>query len=199
VDNPHSERANARVVGHAAIQQHTQANEDWIHIFYSAVAECLSGEDGKLNNVFSKRTACLLATGLQEALLGTARVILQGAWQTGPNKYDGIANTWRDCTQPNWQFTRQGDILFHKYWTGTQTLLIHTNPDQVIKHVNAIGAWEGQGRAFRFLNWSWDPYEWTDEVPEDNPDFQGLLDNKEEEAIYPDISAELPGVELEED
>ncbi len=36
-------------------------------------------------------------------------------------------------------------------------------------------------------------------MPKDNPDFQGLLHNKEEEAIYPDISAELPGVELEED
>ncbi len=69
----------------------------------------------------------------------------------------------------------------------------------MIKHVNAIEAQEGQGRAFQFLNQSQDPYKWTDEVPEDDPDFQGLLDNKEEEAIYPDISAELPGVELEED
>ncbi len=69
----------------------------------------------------------------------------------------------------------------------------------MIKRVNAIGAREGQGRAFRFLNQSQDSYKWTDKVPEDNPDFQGLLDNKEKEAIYPDISAELPGVELEED
>ncbi len=36
-------------------------------------------------------------------------------------------------------------------------------------------------------------------MPKDNSDFQGLLVNKKEEAIYPDISAELPGVELEED
>jgi hypothetical protein len=35
-------------------------------------------------------------------------------------------------------------------------------------------------------------------VPEDDPEFQGLLD-EEEEAAYPEISAELPGVELEED
>ncbi len=35
-------------------------------------------------------------------------------------------------------------------------------------------------------------------VPEDNPEFQGLLDDKEE-AAYPKISAELPGVELEEE
>jgi hypothetical protein len=33
-----------------------------------------------------------------------------------------------------------------------------------------------------------------DEVPEDDPEFQGLL---EEPAQYPDIPAKLPGVELE--
>ncbi len=35
-------------------------------------------------------------------------------------------------------------------------------------------------------------------VPEDDPEFQGLLDD-EEEAAYPEISAKLPGVELEEE
>jgi hypothetical protein len=35
-------------------------------------------------------------------------------------------------------------------------------------------------------------------VPEDDPEFQGLLDD-EEEAAYPEISAELPGVDLEEE
>ncbi len=34
-------------------------------------------------------------------------------------------------------------------------------------------------------------------MPEDNREFQGLLENEDEEAIYPDISAELPGVTLE--
>jgi hypothetical protein len=34
-------------------------------------------------------------------------------------------------------------------------------------------------------------------VPADNPAFQGLL--KEEEAVYLDITAELPGVSLEEE
>ncbi len=34
-------------------------------------------------------------------------------------------------------------------------------------------------------------------APEDDPDFQGLLDEDEGTAAYPDISAELPGVELE--
>ncbi len=62
--------------------------------------------------------------------------------------------------------------------------------------MNAIGQREGQGRTFRFLNQQKEPYEWTDEVPEDDTEFQGLLEN-EEEAVYPDVSAELPGVELE--
>ncbi len=33
-------------------------------------------------------------------------------------------------------------------------------------------------------------------VPEDDPEFQGLL---EEEALFPEMSAKLPGVPLEED
>ena len=71
-------------------------------------------------------------------------------------------------------------------------------PDHVIRRVNAIGKREGQGRAFQFLNLSGEPYEWTDAVPEDDPEFQGLLDENENTAVYPDISAELPGVTLEE-
>ncbi len=50
---------------------------------------------------------------------------------------------------------------------------------------------------FRFTNRSKEPYEWMDFVLEDDPDFQGLLEG--EEAPFPDISAELPGVPLEED
>ena len=47
------------------------------------------------------------------------------------------------------------------------------------------------------MNQRGEPYKWTDEVPEDDPDFQGLLDENEDTAVYPDVSAELPGVELE--
>jgi hypothetical protein len=72
-------------------------------------------------------------------------------------------------------------------------------PNCVIKRINAIGEKEGQGRAFQFLNPRREPYEWTDEVPEDDPEFQGLLDIEEEMAVYPDIGAELPGVDLKED
>lgn len=72
-------------------------------------------------------------------------------------------------------------------------------PARVIRRINAIGAQERQGREFRFLNRRNEPFEWSDEVQEDDPEFQGLLDENEETALYPDISAELPGVELEED
>ena len=68
-------------------------------------------------------------------------------------------------------------------------------PDRVIKRVNTIGLREQQVRNFRFLNCRTEPYEWTDEVPKDNPDFQGLL---EEPAPYPDLSAELQGVLLDD-
>jgi hypothetical protein len=42
-----------------------------------------------------------------------------------------------------------------------------------------------------------DTFTWTDKVTADDPAFQSLL--KEEEAVYPDITAELPGVPLEEE
>ncbi len=56
---------------------------------------------------------------------------------------------------------------------------------------------EKQGCTFRFTDRSIEPYEWTDLVPEDAPDFQGLLND--DKAPFPDISAELPGVPLEEE
>ena len=34
-------------------------------------------------------------------------------------------------------------------------------------------------------------------MPEDDNNFQGLLEDEVEDAPYPDISAELPGVELD--
>jgi hypothetical protein len=42
-------------------------------------AQRLSSEDRNLDNIFSKRVADLLATGLQEAFLDAARVVLQGS------------------------------------------------------------------------------------------------------------------------
>jgi hypothetical protein len=70
-------------------------------------------------------------------------------------------------------------------------------PDRVIKCVNTIGLQEKQGRMFRFTVRSKEPYKWTDFVPEDDPDFQGLLED--DGAPFPDVSAELTGVPLEEE
>ncbi len=72
-------------------------------------------------------------------------------------------------------------------------------PDRVIKRINKIREREGQGRTFRFLNRQKQAYEWTDEVPEDDDDFQGLLEDEVEAAPYPDIRAELPEVELDKE
>ena len=63
--------------------------------------------------------------------------------------------------------------------------------------MNAIGKREKQGRTFWFLNRRGEPFEWTNKVPEDDAEFQGLFE--EEEAVYPDVSAKLPGLELEEE
>jgi hypothetical protein len=94
----------------------------------------------------------------------------------------------------------QGSVKFYCLMTGRvlkrRSFTPMPMPDWVIKRVDAIGEREGQGLTFRFLNRQKEPYEWTDEVPEDDTDFQGLLEN-EEEAVYLDVSTELPGVELE--
>jgi hypothetical protein len=44
-----------------------------------------------------------------------------------------------------------------------------------------------QGRSFRFLNCRAAPFKRTDEVPEDDAEFQGLLEDKEP-APYPDVA-----------
>ena len=41
-----------------------------------------------------------------------------------------------------------------------------------------------------------EPFDWTDEVPNDDGEFQGLLG---EEAPFPDIRSELPGVIVEDE
>ncbi len=59
-----------------------------------------------------------------------------------------------------------------------------------------IGGGEKQGREFCFLKRLLELNAWTDAVPKDDPEFQGLLE-EEEPAAYPNISAKLPEVELE--
>ena len=66
-------------------------------------------------------------------------------------------------------------------------------PTAVIEKVNKIDKKENQGKKLRFLNQNKEPFDCMDEVPDDNEEFQGLLG---EEAPFPDISSELPGVIL---
>ena len=67
--------------------------------------------------------------------------------------------------------------------------------NSVISKVNAIGKKKNQGFKFRFTNRRNEPFGWTDEVQEDDKEFQGLLE--QDEAPFRDISAKLPGIELE--
>ncbi len=71
-------------------------------------------------------------------------------------------------------------------------------PSCIIRRIGAIVLQEKQGWEFRFMNRNKEPYECTDEIPEDDPNFQGLLEEEEEVAVHPDITAELPGVTLED-
>ena len=93
----------------------------------------------------------------------------------------------------------QGSVKL--YYIHTGRVLKHCSftpmpmPDHVIRRVNAIGKHKGQGRAIRLHG---EPYKWTDKVPEDDPKFQGLLEETGETVVYLDISAELPGVALKE-
>ncbi len=65
-------------------------------------------------------------------------------------------------------------------------------PDRIIKRVNTISAKEKQGCTFQFRTRKQEPYEWTDEVPEDDPEFQGLLEDEVKMATCLNISTEMP-------
>ena len=92
----------------------------------------------------------------------------------------------------------QGTVKFFCLETGRvlkrRNFTIYPMPDRVIKKVNTVGLAQGQGRELAFRNRNKEPFEWEDEVPEDDSEFQGLLESK---ATFPDISAEIPGVSLE--
>ena len=66
-------------------------------------------------------------------------------------------------------------------------------PTAVIAMVDKIGKKENQGKEFQFLNRNKEPFDWTDEIPDNDGEFQGLLG---EETPFPDISSGLPGVIL---
>jgi hypothetical protein len=94
----------------------------------------------------------------------------------------------------------QGSVKFYCLTMGRilkrRSFTLMPMPNPIIKRVDRIGLREKQENNFQFLNRSKEPYEWMDTVLEDNLEFQGLL---EEEAPFPDVSAKLPGVTLEEE
>jgi hypothetical protein len=94
-----------------------------------------------------------------------------------------------------WKSTGKCQVLSPDYRAHPQAKILHRDAyaQQVIKKVNRIGLREKQRREFYFLNRSKEPYEWTNMVPKDDPEFQGLL---EEELLFPEMSAKLPGVPL---
>jgi hypothetical protein len=81
----------------------------------------------------------------------------------------------------------QGSVKFYCINTGRvlkrRSFTPMPMPESVIQRVNRIGERERQGRTFQFLNRRGEPYEWTGEIPEDNLDFQGLLDENDGTAV----------------
>ena len=86
-------------------------------------------------------------------------------------------------------FLNTGRVLKRRSFTETPM------PTAVIAKVDKIGKKENHGKEFRFLKRNKKPFDWTDEIPDEGGEFQGLLG---EEAPFPDISSELPGVILED-
>jgi hypothetical protein len=98
----------------------------------------------------------------------------------------------------------QGSVKFYCLNTGRVLkrclLTAMLMPQRIIKWVNKIGEHEKQGSNFCFLNRNKEEFDWMDKVPADNPTLQDfLIEDGEQEAIYPDAKADLPGVTLEDD
>ena len=165
------------------------------------MAKRFPGEDWNFERILPTRTYRSVETGLQKALPSAPWHVLRSTRRTRPDEHDGMAHAQMHCAWTDWG-NLQGTVKFYCLTTGRvlkrREFTAMPMPDRIIKRVNTIGQREKQGRDFRFLDRRKEPYEWTDSVPEDDPEFQGLLED-EEEAIYPDVSAELPGVVLEEE
>ena len=65
----------------------------------------------------------------------------------------------------------------------------------VKKQVDAMGERERQTKEWMFLDRNKEPFSWSNEVPDDDPQFQGLL---EDDAPYPNVPGDLPGMVVEE-
>jgi hypothetical protein len=201
MSNKDTEGADQRSPGRTAIQTHPKESEDRVCLFHRAVAECIPSENGHLVEVLATRAVGEMEIGIQKHCW-----VLPGTYCEAHNKsvplnsmeprtHETIALGPTGNLQRSIKFycLNTGQVLKHHLFTPMPM------PDCIIKWVNTIRQCEGQGSEFRFLNQQCEPFTWTKEVPEDNPEFQGLLENEDEEAVYPDILAELPGVTLEDE
>ena len=66
----------------------------------------------------------------------------------------------------------QGSVKFYCLNTGRVLKLRYftdiSMPTAVISKVDKIGKKENQGKEFRFLNQNKEPFDWTDEIPDDD-------------------------------
>ena len=67
-------------------------------------------------------------------------------------------------------------------------------PDATVQRVDKIGTKQKVDRTLSFANCNKEYFAWADEIPKDDSEFQGLL---EDESPFPDVLAKLQGVQLE--
>jgi hypothetical protein len=112
------------------------------YLLCGTVVECIPSKKWYLTGAITKGTPGLLEAWLQQALP-------QSEWQTILFKQHGYANTWGvhagTAGQP-FYCLNTGWVLKHHSFTKLPI------PDQIIRCVNRIDAWEQQGQAFWFLN-----------------------------------------------
>ena len=94
----------------------------------------------------------------------------------------------------------QGTVKFYSLNTGLVLRRRKFNlipmPDAIKARVNEIGLKEKQNRDLVFADRTKQTFDWSDEVPIDDPGFQGLL---EQDSPFPDIPAKLPGIPNQDD
>ncbi len=107
-------------------------------------------------------------------------------------------HTRNDCTRSNGEPPRECEVLLPDNWASAEEAVVYPIPNTRSDHQESEGNQIAgkQGCEFCFLNRHLEPYKWTNAVPEDDPEIQGLLE-EEEPAAYPNMSAKLPGVEIE--
>ena len=166
-------------------------------ILRRALDKCFSSEEQHTSILFPTRINHQMENGLKKALQSGGRDVLWSTDEPSPS------NTTESRTHKGIALRTtgnlQGSVKF--YYLNTGQVLKRRNftpiplPGRLIAKVEDIGNKQNPGREFRSTNRHKKLFGWTDEFQEDDNVFQGLLEL--EEAAYPDIPAELPGIEFE--